>query len=77
MIPCHRAWRSLMLSLLVAGLAACSGLLYTIEKQHTDNVALPYRAQEIATKPGWTGQLERTLCRSAVPLPADPSIVCP
>lgn len=53
-------------------LSGCCGpqLACRIEKQRTDHPSQPYRAQEICELPGYRGTVERTLCRSSVPLPA-------
>jgi hypothetical protein len=64
--------------LILALLTGCSApLACRIEKQRTDHPTKPYRAQEICERAGYSGTIERTLCRSAVPLPSSPTVVCP
>ncbi len=54
-----------------------------IKKQHTDYAPAPYRSQELCDRTDWkpgdlhAQHLEGTICRSAVPLPDSPTIVCP
>lgn len=60
----------LILAVLLTGLAVmpsgcAGGMAYRIDVQATDHPTLPFRAQEIGTREGWTGQIERTLCRKA------------
>ena len=52
-----------VLAILPSGCAG--GMAYRIDVQHTDHPTLPFRAQEIGTRDGWEGQIERTLCRKA------------
>lgn len=42
-----------------------------IELQVTDNAEAKYRSQKVCKKDGYTGSLEKTLCRSKNPLDKD------
>jgi len=54
-------------------LAGCNSVMAQceIELQVTDHPEAKYRAQKICKKEGYTGAIEKTLCRSKNPLDKD------